>query len=168
MTTEQQNVMDEESVRKMADEMLAQIRKMAAEGGTIANAKGISREQLESVYAIGLNYYTTGNTEEAEKVFNFLVLFDHSNAKYWMGLGAVLQVGREFERASKCYAMSSFLDLTDPKPAYHAVECFLAMKDKTNAASAIAMLEKYADAKTERGREYLAKASQLKPKVEAL
>ena len=167
MTAEEQKTHDE-AAKKMADEMLKQIRTMADEGLTIANTRGISREQLESVYAVGLNYYNIGRTEEAKKIFGFLVLFDHLNAKYWMGMGAVLQVEREFERASKCYAMSSFLDIHNPKPQYHAVECFLAMKDKTNAESAITMLETYADAKTERGREYLAKVSRLKPMVEKL
>ena len=167
MTAEEQKVHDEEA-KKMADEMLKQIQAMATDGLTIANTKGISREQLESVYAVGLNYYTTGRTEEAKKIFGFLVLFDHLNAKYWMGMGAVLQVGREFERASKCYAMSAFLDIRNPKPQYHAAECFLAMKDKANAESAIAAVETYADVKTERGREYLAKARQLKAMVEKL
>lgn len=167
MTAEEQKAHDEQA-KKMADEMLTQIRAMADEGLTIANTKGISREQLESVYAVGLNYYRTGRTDEAKKLFGFLVLFDHLNAKYWMGMGAVLQVEREFERASKCYAMSAFLNIHDPKPQYHAAECFLAMKDRANAESAITMVETYADTKTERGREYLAKARQLKAKVENL
>ena len=167
MTAEEQKVHDE-TAKKMADEMLKQIRAMADEGLTIANTKGISREQLESVYAVGLSYYNTGRNEEAKKIFGFLVLFDHLNAKYWMGMGAVLQVLHEFERAVKCYAMASFLDISNPKPQYHAAECYLAMRDKANAESAVAMVETYADAKTERGREYLAKVAQLKGRVEKL
>lgn len=167
MTAEEQKTHDEQA-KKMADEMLKQIRTMADEGLTVANTRGISREQLESVYAVGLNYYTTGRTDEAKKIFGFLVFFDHLNAKYWMGMGAVLQVEREFERATKCYSMSAFLDIRNPKPQYHAAECFLAMKDKVSAESAITMIETYADKNTERGREYLAKAAQLKAMVEKL
>ena len=166
--TEQVKEEQEQAAKEMSAEIIKQIRLMADEGLTIANTKGISREQLEAVYAVGLNYYNTGHTEEAKKIFGFLVLFDHLSAKYWMGMGATLQVMREFERAAKCYAMASFLDLNNPKPQYHAAECFLALKNKTDAESAIAMVETYADPKTERGREYLAKAAQLKSKVEKL
>ena len=137
------------------------------EGATMKELKGISNAELEAVYSLAFGYYQTGKYDEASKLFQFLVLFDHLNAKYWMGMGAVQQVKKDYKGAIASYAYASFLDLENPKPQLHAAECYFALGDKTNAMSALAALDEYCPRDTDTGREYRAKAESLKKIVEA-
>ena len=141
------------------------VKSMAMDGSTLKQLKGVSNEELEAVYSLAFGYYRTGKFENAQKLFEFLVLFDHLNAKYWFALGAVQQAQKNFQKAIASYGYSSFLDLENPKPQYHAAECFLALGDKANAASSIMALEQYAPKNTEVGREYLAKAAVLRKTI---
>ena len=140
-------------------------RKFVGDYTTLGELKGISRQELEAVYSLGFTHYRTGRYEDAGKLFQFLVLFDHLNAKYWLALGAVQQVAKDFRGAIASYGYASFLDLENPKPQLHAAECFLALGDKQNAASALLALEEYCPKNTETGREYLAKAAALRKQI---
>ena len=73
---------------------------------------------------------------------------------------------KRYGEAITAYGYASFLDLENPKPQYLAAECFAAMGDKDNALSALAALETYCPKGTELGREYLAKAAELKADLE--
>ena len=132
---------------------------------TVRDLKGITESEMEAVYSLGYNYYRTGNVENAEKVFKFLVLFDHLNPKFWMGLGAVRQVKGDLAGADAAYSYASFLDLSDPKPQFHAAECYLSMGDRESAASALESLERFAPTETERARFYRSKAAALKMQI---
>jgi len=132
---------------------------------TLKQLKGVTNDELEAVYSLAYGYYQTGKFEEAHKLFQFLVLFDHLNAKFWFGLGAVQQAEKNFKDAVVSYGYCSFLKLDNPKPQLHAAECFLAMGDKRGAASALEALNEYCPKDTETGREYLAKAAKLRESV---
>jgi hypothetical protein len=82
-----------------------------------------------------------------------------------MGVGAVRQVRKDYSGAVQAYGYASFLDLSNPKPQLHAAECFLAVGDKRNAASSLEALEEFCPRETELGREYRAKAAELRKLV---
>ena len=152
----------------MATMTQAQIEEAAKKfmnGSTIKELKGITNDELEAVYSLAFNYYRSGKFDEAEKLFNFLVFFDHLNQKFWMGVGAVRQVKKDFTGAVQAYGYASFLDLKNPKPQLHAAECFLAMGDKRNAASSLEALDQFCPKDTDLGREYRAKAAELRKLV---
>lgn len=132
---------------------------------TLGELKGISHQELEAVYSLGFTHYRTGRYEDAAKLFQFLVLFDHLNPKYWLALGAVQQVAKDYKAAIASYGYASFLDLENPKPQLHAAECFLALGDKQNAASALMALGEYCPKDTDVGREYRAKADALRKQI---
>lgn len=140
-------------------------KKFVNDFATLGELKGISHEELEAVYSLGFTHYRTGHFEDASKLFQFLVLFDHLNPKYWLALGAVQQVAKDYKGAIASYAYASFLDLENPKPQLHAAECFLALGDKTNAASSLMALDEYCPKDTETGREYRAKAAALRKQI---
>ena len=146
---------------KIADGVKALIEK----GATLKRLKGVTNAELEAVYSLAFGYYRTGKYEEALKLFQFLVLFDHLNAKYWLGLGAVQQVLKDYQSAVASYGYCSFLKLDNPKPQLHAAECFLAMGDRRNAASSLEALDAYCPKDTDIGREYRAKAAKLREAV---
>lgn len=140
-------------------------KKFITQGATIKELKGITNNELEAVYSLAFNYYRTGKFDEAEKLFNFLAFFDHLNPKFWVGVGAVRQVKKDFSGAVQAYGYASFLDLSNPKPQLHAAECFLAMGDKRNAASSLEALDRFCPKDTDLGREYRAKAAELRKVV---
>ena len=138
------------------------VKELIERRSTLKQMRGITNAELEAVYTLAFGYYRTGKFDEALKLFQFLVMFDHLNAKYWMGLGAVQQVLKDYSNAVLSYGYSSFLKLDNPKPQLHAAECFLAMGDKRNAASSLEALEEYCPKDTDIGREYRAKAAKLR------
>jgi type III secretion system low calcium response chaperone LcrH/SycD len=147
---------------KVTEQKITEAAKAFASGATMKEVKGITNDELEAVYSLGFGYYNTGKFDDAQKLFEFLVLFDHLNTKYWFALGAVQQARKDFQKAIASYGYSSFLDLENPKPQFHAAECYLALGDKANAASALLALEQYAPQNTDLGREYRAKAAKLR------
>lgn len=151
---------------KLTEEQIEKAAKGFADMGTVRELKGITDSEMEAIYSLGYSFYTTGRYDDAEKVFRFLILFDHLNQKYWTGMGAVYQVQKRYSEAITAYGYASFLDLKNPKPQYFAAECFAALGDKSNALSAITALETYCPNSTELGRDYLAKAADLKAKLE--
>lgn len=150
---------------KITEEKIAEAAKSFASGATLKEVRGITNDELEAVYSFGFGYYNTGKFEDAQKLFEFLVLFDHLNTKYWFALGAVQQARKDFQKAIASYGYSSFLDLENPKPQFHAAECYLALGDKANAASAVMALEHYCPENTDLGREYRAKAAELRKMI---
>ena len=138
------------------------VKALIERGATLKQLKGVTNAELEAVYSLAFGYYRTGKFDEALKLFQFLVLFDHLNQKFWMGLGAVQQVLKDYQSAVTSYGYCSFLKLDNPKPQLHAAECFLAMGDKRNAASSLEALEEYCPKDTDIGREYRAKAAKLR------
>ena len=156
-----------EETKVISDEQAMEFVKHFAEMGTLREMKGISDAQLEAIYATGVNFYKAGNFADAEKIFKFLTMFEHTSSRYWTSLGSVQQAQKKFEEAIKCYQLGAFLDLHNPKPMYYAAECFFLTGDKVNAAMALASLEKCAPKDTENGRKYLAKGESLKKMIEA-
>jgi len=148
------------------DQIKEAAQKFATGFATMRELKGITKAEMEAVYSVGFNMYRTGRYDDAEKIFRFLVLFDHLEPKYWMGVGAIQQVRKDYNGALASYGYASFLDLQNPKPQLHAAECFLALGDKPNAASALLALDKYCPPEsTPIGREYRAKAAELRKLV---
>lgn len=157
--------MDKENASK--EIIMEAARKFLGEQATLKEFKGISNAELEAVYSLAFGYYQTGKYDEAGKLFQFLVLFDHLNPKFWLGMGAVQQVKKDYKGAITSYAYGSFLDLTNPKPQLHAAECYLALGDKENALSALEALDIYCAKDTALGREYRAKAEKLREIINA-
>ena len=153
-------------MQKIDTEKIAEgIRSLVRDQATLKQIKGVTNDELEAVYSLAFGYYRTGKYDDALKLFKFLVLFDHLNAKFWLGLGAVQQVLKDFQGAVASYGYCSFLNLENPKPQLHAAECFLALGDKRNAASSLEALNEYCPANTPLGREYRAKAAKLRELV---
>lgn len=149
---------------EITNDKIAEAAEKFANGfATMRELKGITKAEMEAVYSVGFNMYRTGRYDDAEKIFRFLVLFDHLEPKYWLGVGAVQQVRKDYKGAIASYGYASFLDLANPKPQLHAAECFLALGDKVNAASSLMALDKYCPPEsTPIGREYRAKAAEMR------
>lgn len=109
----------------------AEVTRMILEGlragATVADLKGIDSNLLEGIYAMAHRSYENGELEDAETFFRFLCLYDFYNAEYALGLGAVLQLKREFEKAIGMYAVAQTLDVQDDRAMFHVGQCHLAL-----------------------------------------
>ena len=141
-------------------------KKLFQDGATLGEVKGITRRQLNAVYQMGLGFYNTCRFDDAEKVFTFLVMFDHLEPKYWLAAGAVQQVKKNFEKAKGAYVQASLLDIHNPKPQYYAAECYLALGQRENALATLDTLLEYCTGADEVTRDSRAKAEELKKKTE--
>lgn len=157
-TIDNLNGLTEEKVRELVQNF--------ANMGTMREIKGISDQELEAVYSVGFNMYRAGNFAEAEKIFQFLTLIEHTSSRFWTAFGSAQQAQKKFAEAVKSYQMGSFLDLENPKPMYYAAECFFLTGDKENALMALASLEQYAP-QNETGRRFKEKGAVLKKIIEA-
>lgn len=158
--------MAEEKVN-VSDEQIQEVFSAIADFTTVRELKGISDQEIESIYAMGVDFYRAGNYADAEKIFRFLTVFEHTSSKYWTAMGSVQQVQGRYDAAIKAYQMASFLDLHNPKPMYYAAECFVKAGDLDNARKALASLEQYGPTDTEAGRRFRAKGAELKARIAA-
>ena len=149
------------------DKLLDEAVKAFAEMGTIREARGITDEEMEAIYAMGVNFYKAGSYDNAEKVFRCLVLFDHSNARDWAGFGALMQARRKFDEAIKAYQYGMFLDIENPRCVYYLAECFLAKGEKDLCLETLRTLEAHCPKTTDTGRKFLVKGAKLKALAEA-
>ena len=161
--------MSDMNTTQLAEELDKEIKDMAKklfeDGATLGELKGITPRELNAVYQMGLGFYNTGRYDDAEKVFAFLVMFDHLEAKYWTALGAVQQVKKNFEKAKTAYAQAALLDIHAPKPQYYAAECFLALGQKDDSLATLDTLLEYCTGTDEETQEFRAMAEELKKKI---
>lgn len=96
-------------------------------GGSIAEVRGITPDELEAVYAIAYAEFGQKHYDKAEALFRFLCTLDHRVAKYWLGLGATRQERQEWQPAMMSYVMAGMFDGKDPLPALQTGDCLLAL-----------------------------------------
>ena len=140
-------------------------KKLFEDGATLGELKGITPRELNAIYQMGLGFYNTGRYDDAEKVFTFLVMFDHLEPKYWTALGAVQQVKKNFEKAKTAYTQAVLLDIHTPKPQYYVAECYLALGQKDDALASLDTLLEYCTGTDEETQEFRAMAEELKKKI---
>lgn len=140
---------DDDIAEKMMEVILA--------GGTIKDIQGVSDDMMEGIYAFAHRFYHDGRLDDAETFFRFLCLYDFYNAEYALGLGAVLQMKRKYQRAIDTYALAYALSRNDLRSMLQAGQCNLSLK---RLEAARCCFERVVDSSTdnrlvERARAYL-------------
>jgi type III secretion system low calcium response chaperone LcrH/SycD len=137
---------DTETVAGMKLSGLSPMQKKALEvlaaGGTLKDVRGLSREDLETIYAIGYNLYNQALYEKAEPMFQFACFYEHTEARYWVALGNCRQMAKKYQPAIDAFGMGYVLDQNNPWPVIQAAICYLALQDKEQAADALTLAEK--------------------------
>ncbi|MDE0659718.1 MAG: SycD/LcrH family type III secretion system chaperone [Gammaproteobacteria bacterium] len=115
---------------RLTDGQLATVEELArrclGSGATLADVRGYTNDEMEAVYAFAHNAYRQGKYEDAAKLFHFLAENDHTDGRFWMGLGACLHMTGGHDQAVAAYAVAAVLDATNPEPPLRAAECYLA------------------------------------------
>lgn len=96
-------------------------------GLTLRELHGIPDDTMEHIYAHAYKFYTEGRLDEAEKFFSFLCMYDLKNADYFIGLGAVHQIKKNYRKACDFYALAHVLGASDFTPVFYSGQCQLLM-----------------------------------------
>lgn len=91
------------------------------------NILKFSDRHLDIIYSEAYNMYTAGKYEKAETAFRGLLFLDPKQAKYYLGLGACLQMQKRYVDALELYSLGIIQDPIFPKLYYHAAECHFAL-----------------------------------------
>jgi type III secretion system low calcium response chaperone LcrH/SycD len=103
------------------------------EGMTLKDVHDLPDEMMEGLYAHAYDFYHKGQLEEAGTFFRFLCIYDFYNADYYMGLAAVYQLQKQFQKAADIYAVAFSLGQNDYRPVFYTGQCQLLM-NKANKA----------------------------------
>lgn len=124
---------DQEQQNSDMDELMESITSALMSGATYKDIHGISQDMMDGIYAYAYEFYQQGKLKEAETFFRFLSIYDFYNTDYVMGLAAVYQLTKRYEKASELYALAFVLAKEDYRPLFHAGQCNLMLK-KSSAA----------------------------------
>ena len=70
---------------------------------TLQELEGISDEEMETIYALGYNFFTYGKYDAAKDIFTGLTAYAPYTAHYWRALGAVNQQLKDYPEAIAAY-----------------------------------------------------------------
>jgi len=97
------------------------------QGVTLKEIHGISDEQMDGLYSLAYDFYQQGRLDEAEKFFRFLCIYDFYCVDFLMGLAAVYQLKKMYQKAADLYAVAFAQGDADYRPMLYAGQCQLAM-----------------------------------------
>ncbi|MEZ0314202.1 MAG: SycD/LcrH family type III secretion system chaperone [Myxococcota bacterium] len=80
---------------------------------TLQELEGISDEEMETIYALGYNFFTYGKYDAAKDIFTGLTAYAPYTAHYWRALGAVNQQLKDYIEAIAAYDMAIANDEND-------------------------------------------------------
>jgi type III secretion system low calcium response chaperone LcrH/SycD len=140
---------------------LTPIQKKAMEvlgaGGMMKDIRGLSGEEIETVYSIGFTLYNQGKYAQAEPMFQFACFYAHLEPRYWMALGNCRQMLKKYQPAIDSYGFAFLIDIEDPWPPIQTAICYLAMGNKELAGESLSLAEKaIADKPNETARQRVA------------
>jgi len=91
----------------------------------------------EELYSEGYHFYEKGDYAKALPFFKYLTVTEPFEERYWRGLGATLQMNKNYEDALLAWSMSAILKESDPLPHVFAAECLLLLENKEEASKAL-------------------------------
>lgn len=80
---------------------------------TLLELEGISDSDMETIYALGYNFFTCGKYAAAKDIFVGLTAYAPYTTHYWRALGAVNQQMKNYAEAIAAYDMAVANDETD-------------------------------------------------------
>lgn len=108
----------------------------------VRESDALTDAQAEQFYAYAFAQYRCGGLQKATEVFQVLCARRPFETRFWFGLAASLQEGKNYEEALRAWAMTALLDKLDPYPHFHAAECSFSMNNLRDAALALKEVER--------------------------
>lgn len=83
--------------------------------------------QVERLYAAAMADYSQGRYASAAKTLLGLILLDASQARFFKGVAACMQLTGKFKHAAQGYASAYALDPGDKTLLFHLAQCFVSV-----------------------------------------
>lgn len=115
------------------------------QGVSLKDIQGISDAQMDGLYSVAYDFYNQGRLDEAEKLFRFLCIYDFYCVDFLMGLAAVYQLKRMFQKAADIYAVAFAQSDFDCRPMFYAGQCQLAMGKAGKAGQCFQVVVEHAE-----------------------
>lgn len=125
------------------DEVTAQARELTEilqGGGVLGDIFEYEDAEYEAVYALSFDLYRQGRYSDALKGFAFLVMVNHMDRRFHLGLASCSQMLQRYEQAVQHYTLASVMDMTDPLPTFHTAECLMALGMVAEAVEALTVV----------------------------
>lgn len=136
--------MAQESETAHEAEMCAMLMEYVQQGIRLKDVQGIPDETMEDIYAHAHHFYYQGRLDEAEHYFSLLCMYDLHNPDYFVGLGAVNQLKKKYQKACDLYSLAYLLKREDISPVFYSGQCYLLMGDIMKALKLFTLvMEKY-------------------------
>lgn len=120
---------DEKEVEQYSDSLIEAIQG----GATLKDVNAVSNETMNDVYKLAYDFYHHGKLNDAESLFRFLCIYDFYNPEYAMGLAAVYQLKKDYQKAIDFYALAYSLSKDDYRPMFYAGQCNLMQRRAVQA-----------------------------------
>lgn len=160
------NINDHDSdVAKVAEQLMEYIQK----GVSLKDIEGVSDETMEEMYACAYYFYQERKLDEAEDLFKVLCMYDLNNADYVIGLGAVHQIRKNYQKACDFYALAYVMADNNFLPMLYGGQCQLLMGNTARALQCFdTVVEKCDDEKLKaRARIYMNTIKANRPEFRA-
>ncbi|MCU5773758.1 type III secretion system translocator chaperone SicA [Erwiniaceae bacterium BAC15a-03b] len=125
--------MTQESETIHEAEMCSMLLEYVQQGVLLKDLQGIPDDTMEDIYAHAHHFYYQGRLDEAEHYFSLLCMYDLKNPDYFIGLGAVNQLKKKYQKACDLYSLAYILAKEDYSPIFYGGQCQLLMGDVIKA-----------------------------------
>ncbi|KOC91606.1 type III secretion system translocator chaperone SicA [Winslowiella iniecta] len=114
-------------------EMCSMLMEYVQQGVLLKDLQGIPDDTMEDIYAHAHHFYYQGRLDEAEHYFSLLCMYDLNNPDYFIGLGAVNQLQKKYQKACDLYSLAYIFSKDDYSPVFYSGQCQLLMGDVIKA-----------------------------------
>lgn len=107
-------------------------------GVTFGQVLGVSKDELENLYALGRTLYAAKNFKDSKVVFQMLTIYNPNDERFWLGLAGSRQGLEDYEGAIDAYQLAAIRNgMKDPTPLLYAVRCMLKLNRKEDAVGGL-------------------------------
>ena len=107
------------------DELSRLLISTVNQGVSLKEVNQVSDEMMDNLYAHAYQFYQQGRLDDAERFFSFLSMYDLNNADYFIGLGAVNQLKKKYQKACDFYALAYVIADNNFHPVFYSGQCHL-------------------------------------------
>ncbi|MEM8797308.1 MAG: hypothetical protein AAGE61_17240 [Pseudomonadota bacterium] len=121
--------------------------KMMQQGISPADIIGLTEEELNALFTMGIQFMNAGQVEKARDIFETLTMLNQDDNRFTYALATTHQVDGNFSLAAKLYMMFLAMEATNVEGYLRVSECLMGAKEFDEAIDtceiAIALVPEY-------------------------
>lgn len=96
-----------------------------------------SAEELDLLYRMGCDLFDQGKYQQADRLFNLLILFRPLEARYLFACGMSQKAQKRPAMATQMFCAAMLLDPDNPAPVMETAECMLLLDARKDACDVL-------------------------------